>query len=65
MEDTVVISGLGAIGMGMLQFALLRNPKRVIGIDTNDALCEIAKKLGAAEVLNPMKEDVTKNYGIN
>lgn len=60
MEDTVVISGLGAIGMGMLQFALLRNPKRVIGIDTNDALCEIAKKLGAAEVLNPMKEDVTK-----
>ncbi len=46
--------------MGMLQFALLRNPKRVIGIDTNDALCEIAKKLGAAEVLNPMKEDVTK-----
>lgn len=60
MEDTVVVSGLGAIGMGMLQFALLRNPKRVIGIDTNDALCEIAKKLGAAEVLNPMKEDVTK-----
>lgn len=60
MEDTVVVSGLGAIGMGMLQFALLRNPKRVIGIDTNDALCEIAKKLGAAEVLNPMKEDITK-----
>lgn len=38
MEDTVVISGLGAIGMGMLQFALLRNPKRVIGIDTNETL---------------------------
>lgn len=58
MEDTVVISGLGAIGMGMLQFALLRNPAKIIGVDTNEVLCKIAKELGAAEVLNPAKDDV-------
>lgn len=60
MKDTVVISGLGAIGMGMLQFALLKHPYRVIGLDVNDASCELAKKLGADYVFNSAKEDINE-----
>lgn len=58
MRDTVVISGLGTIGMGMLQFARLKNPYRLIGVDLDEGLCDIALQLGADLVLNPAKDDV-------
>lgn len=58
MRDTVVISGLGTIGMGMLQLAKLKNPYRLIGVDLDDGLCGIASELGADLVLNPARDDV-------
>lgn len=57
-NDTVVISGLGAIGMGMLQVAKLRSPKNLIGLDINDANLVLAKELGADYVANPLNDDV-------
>lgn len=57
-EDTVVISGLGAIGMGMLQAAQLRSPKNLIGLDIDPANLALAAQLGADHVFNPLEEDV-------
>jgi len=57
-EDTVVVSGLGSIGMGMLQIARLKTPYRLIGLDIDDKLCEIAVELGADHAFNPKTTDV-------
>ena len=57
MKDTVVISGMGAIGLGMIQFTRLKNPYRLIGLDINDEMLAVAKKLGADYVFNPLSDD--------
>ena len=59
LDDTVVIAGLGAIGMGMLQVARLQTPRRLIGLDLDDGLLAIARELGADHVFNPARDDVT------
>jgi len=58
MKDVVVISGMGAIGLGMIQFAKLKTPYTLIGLDVNDKMLETAKQLGADYVFNPMKCNV-------
>jgi L-iditol 2-dehydrogenase len=58
LRDTVVIGGLGAIGMGMLQVARLKNPRHLIGLDLEDDLLELAKELGADYAFNPAQVDV-------
>lgn len=57
-NDVVVIAGLGALGLGMIQAARLKNPKLLIGIDVKEKRNSLAKELGADLVLNPLKEDV-------
>jgi threonine dehydrogenase-like Zn-dependent dehydrogenase len=58
LGDTVVIAGLGAIGMGMLQVARLKTPRLLIGLDIDDGLIQIAQELGADYVFNPGRDDV-------
>ncbi len=58
MKDVVVISGMGAIGLGMIQFAKLHTPYKLIGLDVNDEMLETAKEFGAEYVFNPAKQDV-------
>ncbi len=58
LRDTVVIGGLGAIGMGMLQVARLKNPRHLIGLDLDDDLLEVARDLGADGAFNPARDDV-------
>jgi len=57
-NDVVVIAGLGALGLGMIQAARLKNPKLLIGIDVKEKRNKLAKEYGADLVLNPLKEDV-------
>lgn len=56
--DTVVVAGLGAVGMGILQVARLKTPKLLVGLDVDDGLLKVAKRLGADIVLNPLRDDV-------
>ncbi len=56
--DVVVVSGLGAIGMGILQVARLKTPGVLVGLDIDDGLLEIAAGLGADSVLSPGRQDV-------
>jgi len=56
--DVVVVSGLGAIGLGILQTARLKTPRTLVGLDIDDGLLKIASRLGADHVFNPLHQDV-------
>jgi threonine dehydrogenase-like Zn-dependent dehydrogenase len=58
LEDVVVISGCGPLGLGMVAAARLKNPKVLIALDMVDWKLDIAKDFGADIVLNPAKDDV-------
>jgi len=68
--DVVVISGVGTLGLAMVNYARLRNPKTLVAVDMIDSRLEIAKKFGADIILNPSKcnieeevKKLTKGYG--
>ena len=70
LEDIVVISGCGTLGLGMVGIAHLKNPKLLIALDMQDNRLEKAKEFGADLVWNPGKVDVvseiskiTEGYG--
>ncbi len=56
--DTVVISGCGSLGSGMVAAARLKNPGCLIALDLQSSRLEVAKKCGADLVLNPLEVDV-------
>lgn len=58
LGDTVVVSGLGPIGMSMFQVAKLKTPRRLIALDVNESMLRIARELGADYVFNPGRDDV-------
>lgn len=51
--STVVIFGLGTVGLSVAQGAKLRGASRVIGVDTNPEKVEKAKAFGITEFINP------------
>jgi len=57
LGDIVVIAGAGAIGLCMLQIAKLKNPGKLIMLDTKEKRLEIAQELGADIVINLTEED--------
>lgn len=57
-SDTVVIAGMGAIGLAMVSMARLHLPKLIIGIDLKDDRLDLGREFGADVVLNPAKCDV-------
>lgn len=59
-EDVVVISGAGTLGLGMVTYARMKNPARLIVLDMIDNRLEKAKEFGADIVMNPGQEDVVK-----
>ena len=59
-EDIVVISGAGALGLGMVTYAHMLNPKMLISLDMIPERLEMAKKFGADIVMNPSEVNVTE-----
>ena len=59
-EDVLVIAGAGTLGLGMITYARMKNPKILIVLDMLDARLERAKAFGADLVFNPGKCDVEK-----
>lgn len=57
-EDVVVISGAGTLGLGMVTYARMKNPKLLISLDMQEQRLEKAKEFGADLVFNPGKCDV-------
>ncbi len=58
-EDVVVISGAGTLGLGMVTYARMKNPAKLIALDMIDTRLEKAREFGADLVMNPGKEDAT------
>ena len=68
--DTVVICGVGNIGLCMLQIAKLRRPGQLIALDTKPYRLEMAKRFGADVALDVTQgdavqrvRDLTDGYG--
>ena len=52
--ETVIVVGLGGVGMAALLVALAHDGVRVIGVDANREKLRLARDLGAHEVFTPM-----------
>ncbi len=55
--DTVAVFGLGGIGLSVIIGAVMAKASRIIAIDINEEKFEIARKLGATDVVNPKNFD--------
>lgn len=69
-EDVVVISGAGTLGLGMVTYARMKNPAKLIVLDMVDERLQKAKEFGADIIWNPSKINVveevkklTEGYG--
>ena len=58
--DTVVICGVGNIGLCMLQIAKLSGPRQLIALDSKPYRLELAKSLGADVVIDVTREDAVQ-----
>ncbi|GMM30247.1 hypothetical protein DAMA08_029920 [Martiniozyma asiatica (nom. inval.)] len=56
--DVVAIVGLGPVGLGALLTASIREPEKIIAIDTDDSRLALAKQLGATHTFNPSTDNV-------
>ena len=59
-DDTVVVIGAGTIGLFILQAARLRGAAKVIAVDINEFRLDLAKKLGADKLINPLKSNLSE-----
>ncbi|MEB3229722.1 MAG: S-(hydroxymethyl)glutathione dehydrogenase/class III alcohol dehydrogenase [Leptolyngbyaceae bacterium] len=55
--STVVVFGLGGIGLSVVQGAVMAQASRIIGVDINPTKFELAQQLGATECVNPQDYD--------
>src|SRR5438874_271293 len=53
--ESVVVFGVGGVGLNVVQFAELAGAYPIVGIDLIDAKLDMAKARGATHVLNPSK----------
>jgi erythritol/L-threitol dehydrogenase len=58
LGDTVVVSGCGPLGLGMVAAARLKSPGCLVAVDLNPSRLEVARKCGADLLLNPSEVDV-------
>ncbi|MBI3945945.1 MAG: zinc-dependent alcohol dehydrogenase family protein [Armatimonadetes bacterium] len=56
--DTVVVLGAGTIGLLMLQLARLEGARRVVVSEPAEAKADLARRLGADVVVNPLRTDL-------
>jgi S-(hydroxymethyl)glutathione dehydrogenase/alcohol dehydrogenase len=56
--STVAVFGLGAIGLSVIQGAVMAKAERIICIDINAGKFEMARQLGATECVNPEDYDL-------
>lgn len=54
---TVAVFGLGAIGLSVIQGAVMANAGRIIALDINESKFELARALGATDCINPNSYD--------
>ena len=58
LDDVVVIAGAGPLGLGMVQVAKLKTPKKLVVIDLMPERLALAMAFGADVVINPATQNV-------
>lgn len=58
--DTVVVMGIGAVGLMAVQGAVLRGAARVLAVGTRPVCVKLAKEFGASEVLSYKNGDIVQ-----
>lgn len=61
--DRVAVLGAGPIGLSAVATLADRGIDDIVAVDMSDTRLEIARKLGAAHVVNPSKEDLFEGLG--
>ena len=56
-KDTVVILGLGGVGLSGVMAAKINKCQKIIGVDRFDERLELAKSVGATHVINTSEKD--------
>ena len=56
-DDIVVISGAGALGLGMITYARRKNPEKLVVLDMKEERLKKAVEFGADLAINPSTED--------
>ena len=67
LGEDVLVTGAGLIGSMCVAIAKFAGARYVVATETNDYRIELAKKMGATRVVNPLKEnlnDVMKDLGM-
>jgi S-(hydroxymethyl)glutathione dehydrogenase/alcohol dehydrogenase len=54
---SVVVFGLGGIGLSVVQGAVMANAGRIVAVDINPSKFDLAKQLGATDCVNPQDYD--------
>ena len=54
---TVAVFGMGGVGLGAIQGAVLAKAERIIAVDINESKEELARQLGATDFVNPKNYD--------
>jgi L-iditol 2-dehydrogenase len=60
LDDTVVIAGMGPLGLCMLQVAKLKNPRLLVALDIKPFRLSLATELGADLTIDVSKESPVK-----
>ena len=55
--DSVVVVGVGGVGLNAIQAARLAGARTIIAVDVNDTKQIVAEKYGATHFLNPVRND--------
>ncbi|WP_414502930.1 S-(hydroxymethyl)glutathione dehydrogenase/class III alcohol dehydrogenase [Zymobacter sp. IVIA_5232.4 C2] len=55
---TVAVFGLGAIGLSVIQGAVMAKAGRIIAVDINPSRFELARQLGATDCINPQEHSL-------
>jgi S-(hydroxymethyl)glutathione dehydrogenase/alcohol dehydrogenase len=58
--QTVAVFGCGGVGLAIVQGARIGGASRIIGVDVFDSKLEMAKRLGATDVVNGANDDPVK-----
>ena len=59
-DDAVVVVGSGMIGVLVIQVLQGKGCRNIVAVDVDDDKLALAKRLGAARVLNPKEVDVRR-----
>ena len=51
-KHSIVVYGCGGVGLFVIQVAKLKNPKQIIGVDTNNKSLKLAMQFGASSIIN-------------